>query len=92
MKWQIIPSTKFKKDQKRYRNNIRKMQKLYAVLKHLEQTGCVPIECRPHKLHGNYEGTLECHIEDDFLLIWIDESSNTIRLVRLGTHHELFGK
>ena len=28
---------------------------------------------------------------DDFLLIWIDETTNTIKLLRLGTHHELFG-
>ena len=35
---------------------------------------------------------MECHVEDDFLLIWIDEEANVIKLVRLGTHHELFGK
>ena len=91
MKRQVIKSTKFKKDYKRYRNNLPKLKKLYSLLEYLQNTGRVPIEYRPHKLHGAYEGSMECHIEDDFLLIWIDETTNTIKLLRLGTHHELFG-
>lgn len=91
MKRKVIPSTRFKKDYKRYRHQQFKMKKLYQLLKHLEQTGRVPIEYKPHKLHGIYEGSMECHIEDDFLLIWIDEATNTVKLLRLGTHHELFG-
>ena len=35
-------------------------------------------------------GCMECHIEGDFLLIWIDEETETIELVRLGSHSELF--
>lgn len=41
-------------------------------------------------LAGDYKGCMECHIESDFLLIWLDESNQTIALVRLGTHSELF--
>jgi mRNA interferase YafQ len=92
MKKKIIPSTKFKKDQKRYRHNIEKMKKLYDLLVILEETGHVPQEYQPHMLSGNYKGFMECHVEDNFLLIWIDETSDIIKLVRLGTHHELFGK
>jgi len=92
MKKKIIPSTKFKKDQKRYRHNIEKMKKLYDLLVILEETGRVPQEYQPHVLSGNYKGFMECHVEDNFLLIWIDETSDIIKLVRLGTHHELFGK
>lgn len=34
---------------------------------------------------------MECHVERDFLLIiWIDEASNTIGVLRLGSHSELF--
>ena len=40
-------------------------------------------------LKGQYKGCMECHIEGDFLLIWIDEDA--ISLVRLGSHSELFG-
>ena len=81
----------FKKDLKRYIHKPSKLVALKAVTKALEKTGHVPAEYKPHKLHGIYEGCLECHVEDDFLLIWIDEKTGVIKLLRLGTHHELFG-
>ena len=37
------------------------------------------------------KGCMECHINSDFLLIWIDEARDIIELVRLGSHSELFG-
>ena len=33
---------------------------------------------------------MECHVQNDFLLIWIDAASHQIKLVRLGSHSELF--
>jgi mRNA interferase YafQ len=50
----------------------------------------IPQSYKPHPLTGNYKGCMECHIEGDFLLIWIDEEKDIIELVRLGTHSELF--
>lgn len=87
----IVKSTQFKKDYKRYQHKTGKLKNLYRVLELLEQTGRVPAEYDPHKLHGIFEGCMECHVEDDFLLIWIDEACDIVRLLRLGTHHELFG-
>jgi len=26
----------------------------------------------PHMLKGDYQGCMECHVENDFLLVWID--------------------
>ncbi|MFA5302717.1 MAG: type II toxin-antitoxin system mRNA interferase toxin, RelE/StbE family, partial [Bacteroidales bacterium] len=43
-----------------------------------------------HALKGEYDGTIECHIKSDFLLIWMDAATNTIKLLRLGSHSELF--
>ena len=86
----VVLSGRFKKDLKRYKHQPGKVRALGQIISHLEQTGRVPVTYRPHKLHGVYEGCMECHIEDDFLLIWIDETTNTIKLVRLGTHQELF--
>jgi len=89
---QLKKSTQFKKDLKRYLHQPSKLLALKAVTLALEETGHVPQEYQPHMLKGNYQGFMECHIEDNFLLIWIDEDSDIIKLVRLGTHHELFGK
>ena len=88
--WEIRYSSKFKKDLKRYRNQPQKIEKLEIVLKDLRDTGTVQAAYRPHMLAGNYIGCMECHIEGDFLLIWIDEQEHRISLVRLGSHSELF--
>lgn len=62
------------------------------MLKLLKNEQPIPAEYQPHMLHGNYQGCMECHIQGDFLLIWIDPDTNIIELVRLGSHSELFNK
>ena len=87
----ITLSTKFKKDLKRYRHKEEEMKALNVILKMLKNNGRVSSEYKPHSLHGIYQGCMECHVKDNFLLIWFDKQTNTIKLMRLGTHHELFG-
>lgn len=86
----LRPSTQYKKDLKRIRNNPGKAAALREVLSMLENEIPIPNEYKPHPLTGDYAGCMECHIEGDFLLIWIDHDD--IYLVRLGSHSELFGK
>lgn len=54
-----------------------------------------PLIHRPHKLTGNWQGYMECHITSiscDWLLVYkIDEKHKTLNLARMGTHSELFG-
>lgn len=83
-------TSQFKKDLKKIKNNPHKIQNLKQVLLNLEENGVVPSEYYPHKLTGNYSGYMECHVENDMLLIWIDADENIIKLVRLGSHSELF--
>ena len=64
------------------------MQALFDILTLLANEQPIPKEYNPHFLKGNYKGCMECHIEDDFLLIWIDD--DIVELVRLGSHSELF--
>ena len=92
MAWTLKYSRQFKKDLKRYQNDSEKIEHLQVALGYLSESGVMPAEYKPHLLRGNYEGFMECHIENDFLLIWIDESSKEIRLTRLGSHSELFKK
>lgn len=80
----------FRKDLKRYRNDKTKLEKLYDIVGYLERCEDVPKEFKPHMLSGDYAGHMECHVENDFLLIWIDDE--VVKLVRLGSHSELFGK
>ena len=87
---QLIPTTQYKKDLKRYVKQPRKLEALLEILRLLANEEPIPEKNRPHMLTGQYKGCMECHIEGDFLLIWIDEDA--ISLVRLGSHSELFGK
>ena len=72
-------TSQFKKDLKAVKFDEHKLDELQKVLEHLGHTGMVP-------------SCMECHIEDDFLLIWKDPEQKVIRLVRLGTHSKLFDK
>lgn len=83
-------TSQFKKDLKRIQNKPDKIIHLKEVLQLLEEEGMLPEKYKPHKLVGDYAGFMECHIENDLLLIWLDPEENIIKLVRLGTHSELF--
>jgi mRNA interferase YafQ len=83
-------TSQFKKDLKRIQNDPKKIATVEIALKLLKETGTLPLKYKPHFLKGNYKGYMECHIEGDFLLIWIDEIEDVIKLTRLGTHSELF--
>lgn len=87
---QLKVTSQYKKDYKRIHNNPKKKEKLFKILKMLEQEQPIPAEFKPHMLIGKYAGHMECHIEGDFLLIWFDPETDQIDLVRLGSHSELF--
>ena len=58
----------------------------------------LPDKYYDHMLTGNWDGHRECHLRPDLLLIYMkigdttdsDEESGELRLVRLGSHSELF--
>ncbi|MDE5607530.1 MAG: type II toxin-antitoxin system YafQ family toxin [Muribaculaceae bacterium] len=87
----LKPTGQYKKDYKRFRNNPKKVEKLFKILELLQNEQQIPEENRPHMLTGDYAGYMECHIEGDFLLIWFDPDTDEICLIRLGSHSELFG-
>ena len=83
-------TSQFKKDLKRYKHKTEVINKLETILKILAQGSPVPEENRPHLLTGNCKGYMECHVENDTLLIWWDKDTDIVKLVRFGTHSELF--
>ena len=44
---------------------------------------------RDHPLKGGYDGCREFHLRPDLLLIYI-QSATELKLVRLGSHSEMF--
>ena len=47
---------------------------------------------RDHSLGGNWKDHRECHLKPDLLLIYKKIEHTTLRLVRMGSHSELFAK
>ncbi|MDR1731666.1 MAG: type II toxin-antitoxin system YafQ family toxin [Synergistaceae bacterium] len=67
------------------------LQKLLAVMSELENEIPLPPIYKEHSLQGEYAGSLECHIEPDWLLIYqIDDDIREVYFVRTGTHSDLF--
>jgi mRNA interferase YafQ len=87
---ELIVTTQFKKDLKKYKHNSSVIDELEVILGKLKSGEPIPKENRPHILTGNYGGYMECHVESDILLIWWDKEVNVIKLIRFGTHSELF--
>ena len=88
---EIRRTSQFKKECKRYRNNKAKVEALFAVLQLLQQGQPLPEKYKEHIITGNLQGVWECHIESDYLLLWIDETLETVVLMRLGSHSEVLG-
>ena len=89
---ELILSPRFKRDMKKFRNQIDVLKELQEIVNLLLNGQVLPQKYKAHKLKGNYAGHLECHVENDLLLIWYDQITNQINLVRFGTHSELFSK
>ena len=64
-------------------------RKLGTVIKKLQSGGDLEKKHRPHPLSGNWSRYMECHIEPDWLLIY-QLTQTELRLVRTGTHSDLF--
>ena len=89
----IKRSTAFKRDARRVAAapKPRGMEVLLgAVLRLLASDKPLPPANRDHALSGDWAGDRECHVKPDLLLIYDKPDPATLRLVRLGSHSELF--
>ncbi len=63
------------------------------ALNYLANDGQVPETYRPHILSGKWNGVWECHISPDWLLLYdITDEIRLIRLIRTGSHSDVFKK
>ncbi len=92
MKYTIRYSNRFEKSLRLCSKRGLSIPKLTKVIKLLAENGTLPREYRPHKLLG-FKGnmTWECHIENDWLLVWEQNDTQlTLLLLDTGTHSDLF--
>ena len=91
MQYELILTGKFKKSQKLARKRGLDISLLEDIVTMLQNN--IPLEekHRDHELKGKYQGFRECHIQPDWLLIYLKEDGIlTLTLVDTGTHADLF--
>ena len=87
----LIPvrSSQFKRDVRKARARGKELSKLRAMLELLIEQKPLAARHRDHPLRGTWKGHREVHIESDWLLIY-RVRDDELRLVRTGTHSDLF--
>lgn len=89
----IERTSAFKKDYKRARLNLRH-RNIDALLEDILEVLLLdhpPAEkYSDHALIGEWNDHRECHLKSDLLLIYAKPDAETLRLVRLGSHSDLF--
>ena len=69
------------------------MNELIKILDLLANGKNLPEENKDHQLTGNLKDFRECHIENDWLLLYqIFEEKLILSAAASGTHSDLFGK
>lgn len=91
MKYSIVVTSRFRKEQKQMKKRGEDLDKLKSVIGMLADESVLPAQYRDHELTGNFKGYRECHISPDWLLIYrIFEDKLILTLERTGTHSDLF--
>lgn len=86
----IDRTNQFKRDYKRAKRGNPKLDELLVpVIEQLAADGELPERLRDHTLSGEWKGYRECHVRPDLLLIYT-KPPQSLRLIRLGSHSELF--
>jgi len=81
--------SQFKKDYKRCLKRGCEIVKLHTVIEVLANGKKLDAKYRDHSLLGDYRDCRECHIEPDWLLIYMTTETELV-LIRTGTHSDLF--
>ncbi len=87
----------YKKDVERDKLSGKYSKLDFSILKNiiinLQEEKAIDLIYKRHNLKGNFNGYETIHIKNDWLLIFkIDKESQTLYLVALGTHNQVFKK
>ncbi len=84
----------FKSDKKHIKGSGRyDWLKMRSVVRELMNDRPLDRKHADHELSGEWRGVRECHVEPDWLLMYEKEgdvTNGSLKLVRTGTHSELF--
>ena len=88
---ELKKTTQFRKDLKRMIKRGVSIDLLDEIIHTLREQKPLDSKHRDHELTGNFVGFRECHIQPDWLLIYIIDGENLIlTAARTGSHSDLF--
>ncbi len=91
MKYELVLTGKFKKGLKLAKKRGLNISLLEDVVEKLLHNIPLDEKNRDYALIGNYKGYRECHIQSDWLLIYLIENDIlTLTMIDTGTHADLF--
>lgn len=91
MHYELILTGKFKKALSSPKKRGLDLNLMDRVVTALQNDIPLAEKYHDHELKGKYQGFRECHIQPDWLLIYLKEDSVlTLTLVDTGTHADLF--
>ena len=90
MIYELILTGRFKKSLKRAKKRGLDISLLEEVVDMLQNDIKLEDKYRDHELKGNFKGFRECHIQPDWLLMYLkEEDVLTLTLVDMGSHADL---
>lgn len=86
-------TAKFKKDYKLGKKRGLDIRLLEYIINELANQRQLEQKYQDHPLSGDYIGFRECHLQPDWLLVYlVEDNVLTLTLARTGTHSDLFSK
>ena len=79
----------FLKDYRKIKFTDKTYLKYVLFISHLLKEESLPKEAKDHSLKGNFQEYREFHVSGDLLVIYCIEDE-TLKLIRIGSHSELF--
>lgn len=90
MKYQVRETVRFKKSLKKMMKRGKDKTKIVDVVRMLAMGETLPPKYRDHALSGNLIGLRDCHIENDWVLLYyIQDDVLVLSLADTGTHSDL---
>lgn len=86
---EITYTSQFKRDYKKRSREKGLDTLIEQTVERLAEGKPLEVKFRDHPLKGGYAGSRECHLKPDLFLIYV-QTSDELRIVRLGSHSELF--
>jgi mRNA interferase YafQ len=84
-----IYTKQFDRDLQRLLKRGKEVEKFKTIARMLLAEESLPSRYRDHKLSGAFVGRRDCHVENDWVLIYKKETT-AIVFERTGTHSDLF--